>query len=247
MNGEIIPYAGKIVDMIEQARQNALQSVNAELIKLYWNIGEYLSEESAKSSWGSSFIDETAKYIKENCPGIKGFNRRGLYRMRQFYETYNGNEFVSTVLTQISWATHLLIMSSSKDVEEREFYMALCVKERYSYRELERQIKSAYFQRYMISSEKLLPESVPRNENVRFLDSYVLEFLDLPSKHSENDLKRAIVQNLKNFILEIGKDFTFVGEEYRVQVGDSDFYIDLVFMHRELCCLVAFELKIEKF
>ena len=88
MSGEIIPYAGKIVDMIEQARQNALRSVNAELITLYWNVGKYLSEESAKSSWGNSFIDDTANYIKENCPGIKGFNRRGLYRMRQFYETY---------------------------------------------------------------------------------------------------------------------------------------------------------------
>lgn len=247
MNGEIIPYADKIVDMIEQARQNALQSVNAELIKLYWNVGKYLSEESAKSSWGTSFIDETAKYIKENCPEIKGFNRRGLYRMRQFYETYKNNEFVSTVLTQINWATHMLIISSTKDIQEREFYMALCVKEKYSYRELERQIKSAYYQRYMLSSEKLLPESVPHNENARFLDSYVLEFLDLPTKYSENDLKRAIVQNLKNFILEIGKDFSFVGEEYRVQVGDSDFYIDLLFMHRGLSCLVAFELKIDKF
>lgn len=88
MSNEIIPYADKIISLIEQARQNALQSVNAELIKLYWNVGEYLSSECAKSNWGDSFIDETAKYIKENCPDIKGFNRRGLYRMRQFYETY---------------------------------------------------------------------------------------------------------------------------------------------------------------
>jgi predicted nuclease of restriction endonuclease-like (RecB) superfamily len=247
MNGEIIPYADKIVDMIEQARQNALQSVNAELIKLYWNVGKYLSEESTKSTWGSSFIDETAKHIKENCPGIKGFNRRGLYRMKQFYETYKDNEFVSPLVTQISWTNHLLILSGSKDIEEKEFYIALCVKEKYSKRELERQIDSAYYQRYMLSSEKLLPEIVANNENARFLDSYMLEFLDLPDKFSENDLKRAIVQNLKKFVLEIGKDFTFVAEEYRVQVGDSDFYIDLLFSHRELSCLVAFELKIGKF
>jgi hypothetical protein len=91
MGGEIMPYANKIVEMIEQARQNALQSVNAELIRLYWNVGEYLSGESAKTAWGDAFIDETARYIKENCPGIKGFTRRGLYRMRQFYETYKDN------------------------------------------------------------------------------------------------------------------------------------------------------------
>jgi predicted nuclease of restriction endonuclease-like (RecB) superfamily len=247
MSAEIVPYADKIISMIEQARQNALQSVNAELIKLYWNVGEYLSNESAKSAWGNSFIDATAEYIKENCPGIKGFNRRGLYRMRQFYETYKDNEFVSALLTQINWASHLLIMSGAKDIEEKEFYMSLCVKEKYSSRELERQIKSAYYQRYMLSTQTIAPIEIPRNENARFLDRYVLEFLDLPDKYSEDDLKRAIVQNLKNFILEIGKDFTYVDEEYRVQVGSSDFYIDLLFFHRGFSCLVAFELKIDKF
>ena len=247
MSENIIPYANKIISMIEQARQNALQSVNAELIKLYWNIGEYLSNESAKSAWGDAFIDATAEYIKNNCPGIKGFNRRGLYRMRQFYETYKGNEFVSPLVTQISWTNHLLILSGAKTIEEKEFYIALCVKEKYSKRELERQISSAYYQRYMLSSKTLAPIDFPHNENTRFLDSYVLEFLDLPEKHSENDLKRAIVQNLKNFILEIGRDFSFIGEEYRVQVGRSDYHIDLLFYHRGLSCLVAFELKIDKF
>ncbi|GHV57540.1 hypothetical protein FACS189460_4270 [Deltaproteobacteria bacterium] len=136
MSGEIIPYANKIISLIEQAQQNALQSVNAELIRLYWNVGEYLSGESAKSSWGDSFIEATAAYIKENCPGIKGFTRRGLYRMRQFYETYKGNEFVSPLVTQISWTNHLLIMSGTKTIEEKEFYIGLCVKEKYSKREL---------------------------------------------------------------------------------------------------------------
>jgi predicted nuclease of restriction endonuclease-like (RecB) superfamily len=233
--------------MIEQARQNALQSVNAELIKLYWNVGEYLSIESAKSDWGEAFIDSTAIYIKENCTDIKGFNRRGLYRMRQFYDTYNGNEFVTALLTQISWTNHLLIMSGAKSIEEKEFYLSLCVREKYSSRELERQINSAYYQRYMLSSQTVAPVEVLRNEGVHFLDNYVLEFLSLPEKHSESDLKRAIVQNLKNFVLEIGKDFSFVGEEYRVQVANSDYYIDLLFYHRGLSCLVAFELKIEQF
>ena len=247
MSGEIIPYANKIVEMIEQARQNALHSVNAELIKLYWNVGEYLSVESAKAAWGDAFIDETARYIKDNCPGIRGFNRRGLYRMRQFYETYNGNEFVSPLVTQISWTNHLLILSGTKSIEEKEFYLSLCVKEKYSKRELERQLQSAYYQRYMLSTQELAPADVLHDESVRFLDSYVLEFLDLPDKHSESDLKHAIVQNLKSFVLEIGRDFSFVGEEYRVQVGNSDYYIDLLFYHRGLSCLVAFELKIDKF
>ena len=247
MSNEILLYANKIITLIEEARQNALKSVNAELIRLYWNVGEYLSTENGKTSWGDSFIDETAKYIKENCPEIKGFTRRGLYRMKQFYETYKEDEIVSALLTQISWTNHLLIMSSSKSQEERQFYIMLCIKEKYSSRELERQISSAYFTRYMLSKEALEPIPIEKSIKDRFLDTYVLEFLDLPEKYNEKDLRKAIIHNLKNFILEIGKDFTFIGEEYRVQVGNTDSYLDLLFYHRGLSCLVAFELKIDSF
>ena len=180
-------------------------------------------------------------------PGIKGFNRRGLYRMKQFYETYKDDEFVTPLVTQISWTNHLLIMSGSKSAEERHFYMALCAKEHYSKRELERQIDSAYYERYMLSSKKLMPESVPQDVRGSILDTYVLEFLDLPEQFSERNLRKAITSNLKQFILEFGKDFTFIGEEYRVQVGGQDFYIDLLFYNRALSCLVPIELKIGKF
>ena len=247
MSNEILPYANKIIMLIEEARQNALQSINAELIKLYWNVGEYLSNESANASWGDSFIDETAKYIQKNCPEIRGFNRRGLYRMKKFYETYRDDEFVTTLLTQISWSNHLEILSATKTQEERQFYVMLCVNEKYSARELRRQIESAYFHRYMLSKEKLEPVPIEKNIKERFLDTYILEFLDLPEKYNERDLRKAIIHNLKNFILEVGRDFTFVGEEYRVQVGDDDFFIDLLFYHRGLSCLVAFELKTDKF
>lgn len=248
MSNDIILHANAIVAMIEQARHNALKSVNAELIRLYWNVGEYLSKESANALWGDAFIDATANYIKENCPRIKGFTRRGLYRMKQFYEAYKDNEFVSPLVTQISWTNHLLILSGTKTIEEKEFYIGLCAKEKYSKRELERQLSSGYYHRYMLSSTAAAPaSSLQQDSDNRFLDSYVLEFLDLPDKFSENDLKRAIVRNLKSFILEIGRDFSFIGEEYRVQVGGSDFYIDLLFYHRGLSCLVAFELKIGRF
>ena len=247
MDNQITAYVGKIIEMIEQSRQNALKSVNAELIKLYWNVGEYLCNECVKSPWGSSFVDETAKYIKENCPEIKGFTRRGLYRMKRFYETYKDDEFVTTLLSQISWSNHLEILSATKTKEERQFYIMLCVKEKYSARELRRQIASLYFHRYMLSKEKLEPVPIEKNIKERFLDTYVLEFLDLPEKYNERDLRKSIIHNLKNFILEIGRDFTFVGEEYRVQVGNEDFFIDLLFYHRGLSCLVAFELKTDKF
>lgn len=197
--------------------------------------------------WGSSYIDGMAKFISENCPEIKGFNRRGLYRMKQFYETYKESEFVSTLLTQISWSNHLAILSATKSMEEREFYIKLCIKERYSAREIQRQLDSGYYERYMLSTEKLESVPVAKKIKLNFLDTYVLEFLNLPERFSEYDFKKAIIGNLKNFILEIGKDFTYIGEEYKVLVGNSDYYIDLLFYHRGLACLVAFELKIGTF
>lgn len=201
----------------------------------------------ANSGFGDKVIDEVAAYIAEANPSVKGFNRRGLYRMKQFYETYKDDEFVTPLVTQISWTNHLLIMSSSKSAEERHFYMTLCAKEHYSKRELERQMDSAYYERYMLSSKKLMPESVLQDVRGSILDSYVLEFLDLPEQYSERNLRKAITSNLKQFILEFGKDFTFIGEEYRVQVGGQDFYIDLLFYNRTLSCLVPIELKIGKF
>lgn len=236
-----------IISIIEAAKQRAMKAVNAELINMYWEVGKYLSSLVEDSSFGDKVIDEVAAYIAENNPTIKGFNRRGLYRMKQFYETYKDDEIVSTLLTQISWSNHLLIMSGAKSAEERHFYIELSIKNQYSSRELERQIDSAYYQRYMLSAKKPLPESVPNTVRGNILDSYVLEFLNLPEQYSENNLKKAIIGNLKNFILEFGKDFTFIGEEYRVQVGGQDFYIDLLFYNRALSCLVPIELKIGKF
>ena len=154
---------------------------------------------------------------------------------------------MSALLTQISWTNHLAIMSKAKTMEERHFYITLCIKESYSSRELERQIDSGYYERYMLSKEKLLPEPIKGLKENPFLDSYVIEFLDLPKNFKESDLRKGLIQNMKEFILEVGKDFTFIDEEYRVQVGGEDFRIDLLFFHRGLQCLVAFELKIGKF
>lgn len=140
-----------------------------------------------------------------------------------------------------------VIMSKSKTLEERHFYITLCIKESYSSRELERQINSGYYERYMLSKERLLPEPINGLKENPFLDSYVIEFLDLPKNFKESDLQKGLIQNMKDFILEVGKDFTFIDEEYKVQVGSEDFRIDLLFFHRGLQCLVAFELKIGKF
>jgi predicted nuclease of restriction endonuclease-like (RecB) superfamily len=154
-----------------------------------------------------------------------------------------------SILTQISWTLHLIIFSRCKIAEEREFYIRLAIKEKYSKRELERQINSGIFERIMIGNQQLSPalrENHPHIFN-SFKDSYVFEFLNLPEPYNENDVQKGLIKQMKKFILELGKDFLFIAEEYKVQVGKRDFYIDLLFFHRGLQCLVAFELKKEKF
>lgn len=164
MNG-VFP---QVVDIIENAKNNAYKKVNEELIKMYWDIGSFLSKEAENASFGDSYIDSISEYIQKQFPGIKGFTRRGLYRMKQFYDTYEDDEFVSTLLTQISWSNHLAIMSKAKTPEERHFYISLCIKESYSARELERQINSSYYERYMLSKDKLVPEPIKKTIQLTF-------------------------------------------------------------------------------
>ena len=153
------------------------------------------------------------------------------------------------MLAQITWSNHKHILSKTKTIEEKEFYIRLCIKERYTVRELERQIDSGYYERTMLSSKKVstLWTQIPKDLSTIFKDTYVLDFLDLPENHSEKDLQSSIILNFKRFILEFGKDFTFIGEEVKLSVGTKDFFIDLLFFHRDLQCLVAFELKIDDF
>lgn len=163
----------KIIDIIESAKERAYRKVNEELILMYRDIGEYISRESKNAEYGDAFVERLADFFSENYPDLKGFNRRGLYRMKQFYEIYKDEEKVSPLVTQLSWTNHLKIMSACKTMEERIFYMNMCVKERLSKRELERQIDSGYFERYMLSQKTLTPaieESKRATGNV-FLDN----------------------------------------------------------------------------
>lgn len=238
-----------IIQLIKQSRTNAIRAVNTELINLYWNIGEYISKKIAQSEWGDSVVTELAKYIQYNEPEIKGFSDKNIWRMKQFYETYKDFPKLSPVVREISWTNNMLIFSRCKTIEEREFYLKLVNQESYSKRELDRQISASLFERTMIGNSQLSPAVRENNNDLTntFKDSYVFEFLNLPELHSEKELQNGLIKQMKNFILELGKDFLFIGEEYKLQVGNSDFFIDLLFYHRGLQCLVAFELKADKF
>ena len=231
---------------LKKRKNNAYRKVNEEMILLYLEVGKFLYELKENSNYGDKITTKASDFMKNNYPNIKWFTKRNIERMIQFYSTYKDDEIATPLLTQLSWTNNLLILSGAKSKEERYFYLKLSIKNNYSKRELDRQISSAYYERYMLSDGKQLPtinKTIDEDDypNTKILDTYSLEFLDLPNEFSEKDLKNAIIKSLKDFILEVGKDFTFIGDEYRVQVGNYDFFIDLLFYNRELSCLVAFE------
>ncbi|MCV9926634.1 PDDEXK nuclease domain-containing protein [Flavobacterium sp. LS1R49] len=305
---------GSIVKLIQEAQSRVRQYTNTALVTLYFDIGKTVSQKVAQGMWGQGTVQQLADYIQAEMPALKSFNRRGLYRMKQFYETYclgsefdavfqniaslnienqnNKNvsappthlsfEFVSTALTQIqkpqnekvsplatqlgnddnnektivsalqtqlSWSVHLEILSACKLPEEKLFYLIMASKEKWGKLEVRRQIDSGYFERYALSNTKMSPlaPQLPAKISEHLKDIYSLEFLELGDDFSESDLQKSIIKNLKKFILEIGNNFSFVGEEYRVQVANRDYEVDLLFYHRVLQCLVAFELKITDF
>src|SRR5574344_487089 len=239
----------EVVSMIRHTHHEVLHLANKAMVDLYWHIGEYISLRVAKSSWGKGVVAELANYIATNEPNVKGFSAQNLWRMKQFYETYAGNEKLLTLLREISWSNDTTIISHSKSAEEREFYIRLTIKERLSRRDLERQFKACTFERTMLEHAKLSPvvrEIAPQAEEI-FKDNYVLEFITGKEAKPENSFRNALINKMKKFVLELGKDFIFFDQEYQLQAGNQDFRVDLIFYHRELQCLVAFELKTDAF
>ena len=238
-----------IARLIDAARQRAVQAVNTTLIELYWQVGERISRKIAQAEWGDGVVDQLARYLAQSQPGLRGFTRRNLFRMRQFYEAYPDAQIVSALLTQIPWTHHLTILNQSKRPEEREFYLRLAAQEKWSSRQLERQFKTALFERTVLHPPKVSPmvRQIHADAASVFKDSYLVEFLDLPPSHAEADLHRGLLARLKDFLIELGRDFCFVGSEYPLQVGGRDFALDLLFFHRGLNSLVAIELKVGRF
>lgn len=239
----------EVTRLISNARNQVLRLANTALIDLYWSVGRYISERIASAEWGDGVVKQLADYISKTAPDLKGFSDKNLWRMKQFYETYVNEPKLSPLVREISWTNNLVLLSRTKTSEEKHFYLTRCIDEHYSKRELERQINSALYERSLSDTKILSPvvrELAPKAETV-FRDNYVFEFVAGKTIRNENSLRAALISQMKDFILEIGKDFIYIDQEYRLQVGQSDFRIDLLFYHRELQCLVAFELKMEKF
>lgn len=243
------PDFSEITRLIESARQRAYQAVNTALIELYWQVGAYLSGKIKAAEWGAGVVEQLAQHIATTQPGLRGFSAKNIWRMRQFFEAYRDSPILSALLRELPWTHNLIVLSRSKRPEEREFYLKRAAQEKWSSRELERQFDAALFERVVLGPAKVSPlvrEMHPDAASV-FKDSYLVEFLDLPANHLESDLQRGLLVQLRQFLLELGRDFCFVGSEFPLQVGGQDFALDLLFFHRGLNCLVAIELKTTRF
>ena len=234
---------------IISARQKAYQIVNQRLAELYLYIGKSIYEKIEVSKWGEGVVKTLAEDLQREFPDMKGFSKENLWRMKRLFEAYQNYPKLSTLLTELSWSHNVLILHNTTSIEEKEFYLKTCINERWSYRELERQIEASLYERFMLSkkTDKLVPHTKEKNILTHFKDEYIFDFMGLKEEYSERDLQEAIVNNLKQFFLEFGKYFTFVGNEYRLTVGNEDYKVDLLFYHRFLKCFVAVELKIGKF
>lgn len=208
-----------------------------------------------KGKWGDGVVKKLSQDLRIKYPDMNGFSVRNLWNMKRFYNTYRESSKLQALPAEISWTNNVAILERTKTIEEKEFYLKMCLKERWSSRELLRQIDSAYFERFILSKDtnklmKIEQEKlgIPLDDIHRHLkDEYILEFLDLSKTFSEKELRKAILANLRDFFLEFGKNLCFLGEEYPLVVDDEEFRIDLLFFHRELKCLVPVELKIGDF
>ena len=243
------PDFKEVLHLIQQGRARAVQAVNVALVETYWAVGEYLSRRVAEEAWGRGVVKALAAWLAAQEPGLKGFSPQNLWRMKQFFETYNGQSELSAVLRELPWTHHCILLGQCKVQEARTFYALTAARSHWSSRELQAQIQRGAFERTLLADQKLsaAPRELPQHPAGVFKDPYLLDFLGLPEPHQESDLQQALVQNLRRFLLELGDGFAFVAEKVRLSVGQRDFELDLLFYHRDLRCLVAFELKTGQF
>lgn len=237
-------------DLIRERRSRVIRLVNTELVDLYWELGKLIHLRIARHGWGRSTVKELARFLDTKTPNMRGFSASNLWRMRQFYEEWvDAPEKLATLLRELSWSAHVDLLGRCKTREERQFYLIYASREHLSVRQLRKAIDTASFERFALADKKLATPSreLPTEFKGHFKDSYVLDFLELSADHSERDLRASLVRLLGDFLRELGRDFTFVGEEFPIQVGTRDGVIDLLFFHRALNCLVAIELKITEF
>ncbi len=242
-------YSGLLNDIkqrIRSAQYDALKKVNKELIALYWDIGKMIVLRQEKEGWGKTVVETLAKDLQAEFPGVSGYSRDNLWRMRKFYLTFKENAKLAPLVQEISWTKLIVVMESCHDDLEREFYIRMTRKFGWTKNVLIHHIDNRTYKRTLLNQtnfNKSLPEKIKEQANLAVKDEYTFDFLELGDEHSEIELERAIMNNVNRFLIEMGGMFTFVGNQFRLEVDGSEFFIDILLYHRRLKCLVAIELK----
>jgi predicted nuclease of restriction endonuclease-like (RecB) superfamily len=240
----------EVKQRIRSAQYEALKAVNKELIALYWDIGKMIVTRQEGVTWGKSVVEQLAKDLQNEFPGISGFSSRNIWRMRDFYLSYNVEEFLPPMVAEIGWSHNLVILEKCKENLEREFYIKMTRKFGWTKNVLIHQIENQTYEKTLLNQtnfEQTISEKIRNQAKLAVKDEYTFDFLELADEHSERQLEQAILTRVQPFLQEMGGMFAFIGSQYRLEIDDEEYFIDILLYHRLLKCLVAVELKIGKF
>jgi predicted nuclease of restriction endonuclease-like (RecB) superfamily len=244
-------WINELKSKIHAARTKVALTINSQLLELYWEIGKDITERQNQSNWGSKLIEQVADELKNEFPELKGFSRRNIYAMRQWYSFYSEKyPFVPQSVAQIPWGHNRLNISKVKDIEEAEFYCNETIINNWDRDTLEIQLSNKLFLKKGKATTNF-PKTLPENQAnlaVQILkDPYNFDFLGLHDDALEKAIEDELVKNITKFLLELGKGFAFVGRQFKIEVSETDYFIDLLFYHIDLRSYIVIELKAGKF
>jgi predicted nuclease of restriction endonuclease-like (RecB) superfamily len=239
----------EIKEKIYKAQYEALKQVNTALIKLYWDIGKSIVEKQKKHKWGKSVVENLSIDLQKEFIGVNGLSSDNLWRMRKFYLNYEVQAKLAPLVQEIGWSHNIVIMEKCKDLLEREFYIKMTMKYGWTKNVLIHHVEGKSYEKFLLGQtnfDKALPEKYKHQAKLAVKDEYNFEFLEIGDEHSERELELALMKNMRKFLMEMGGDFAFIGNQYRLEL-EEDFSIDILLYHRRLKSLVAVELKTGKF
>lgn len=239
-----------IKERVRTAQYKALKAANKELVLLYWDIGRAIVDRQSNEAWGKAVVENLAKDLQKEFPGIQGFSARNIWRMRDFFVTYQNNEKLSPLVTEIGWTHNLIILVKCKDDLEREFYIRMTRKYGWTKNILSAHLDNKSYEKTLLNQtnfDKNIPEEARKQAKLAVKDEYTFGFLELGEEYSERELERSLMERMDAFLREMGGSFAFLGSQYRLEVGDEEYFIDILLYHRDLKALTAIELKTGKF
>ena len=243
-------FKNEITARIRSAQYEALKAVNKEMIALYWEVGKRITEQQTASGWGKSVVENLSRDIQKEFPGIKGFGVSNMWDMARFYAEYQSDEILQPLVGEISWSKHIVILTKCKETRQRQFYILATKKYGWTKDVLINKIEAKTYENYLLGQSNFdmtLPEKIKNQAILALKDEYTFDLIGLAEEHSEYELEQALIKNIRALLMEFGTDFSFIGNQYRLEVDGKEYFIDLLLYNRRLQAMIAIELKIGEF